>query len=121
MSPLNPVIYPFGHHVRVRAAPTSVPHTGTPIISALSSLAQRRISFLLARIVAIIMPSRMAAQVVTVDAAKMHKIDTRNVENLFSMWTGKTPLLTPHSDRRLMNPLLQCSPDVPNPWKRVDG
>ncbi|KAI9878702.1 MAG: hypothetical protein M1830_010746 [Pleopsidium flavum] len=33
------------------------------------------------------MPSRLAAPVVTVDAAKMHKVDTRNVENLFGMWT----------------------------------
>ncbi|MCJ1351044.1 MAG: hypothetical protein MMC33_001026 [Icmadophila ericetorum] len=33
------------------------------------------------------MPSRIAAPVVTIDAGKMHKIDIRNVENLFSMWT----------------------------------
>ncbi|KAI9672974.1 MAG: hypothetical protein M1817_003138 [Caeruleum heppii] len=33
------------------------------------------------------MPTRLAAPVLTVDAAKMHKIDTRNVENLFGMWT----------------------------------
>ncbi|KAI9748201.1 MAG: hypothetical protein M4579_007288, partial [Chaenotheca gracillima] len=32
------------------------------------------------------MPSRLAAPVLTVDAAKMHKVDTRNVENLFGMW-----------------------------------
>lgn len=39
------------------------------------------------------MPSRLAAPVLMVDAAKMHKVDTRNVENLFGMWTGETPLL----------------------------
>ncbi|KAI9843988.1 MAG: hypothetical protein M1838_002381 [Thelocarpon superellum] len=33
------------------------------------------------------MPSRLAATVLTVDAAKMHTVDTTNVENLFSMWT----------------------------------
>ncbi|KAI9811535.1 MAG: hypothetical protein M1832_000878, partial [Thelocarpon impressellum] len=32
------------------------------------------------------MPSRLAAPVLTVDAAKMHTVDTRNVENLFGMW-----------------------------------
>ncbi|MCJ1477749.1 hypothetical protein MMC13_006422 [Lambiella insularis] len=32
------------------------------------------------------MPTRLAAPVLTVDANKMHKIDTRNVENLFGMW-----------------------------------
>ncbi|MCJ1362680.1 hypothetical protein MMC16_001786 [Acarospora aff. strigata] len=39
------------------------------------------------------MPSRLAAPVVTVDVAKMHKVDTRNVENLFGMWTGETQSL----------------------------
>ena len=34
------------------------------------------------------MPSRIAAPVVTIDAGKMHKIDTRNIENLHGMWTG---------------------------------
>ncbi|KAI9818899.1 MAG: hypothetical protein M1827_007720 [Pycnora praestabilis] len=33
------------------------------------------------------MPTRLAAPVLTVDAMKMHKVDTRNVENLFGMWT----------------------------------
>ncbi|MCJ1480990.1 hypothetical protein MMC06_001146 [Schaereria dolodes] len=33
------------------------------------------------------MPTRIAAPVLTVDAGKMHKVDTRNVENLFGMWT----------------------------------
>lgn len=32
----------------------------------------------------------------SVDAAKMHKVDTRNVENLFGMWTGEISL---HSNR----------------------
>lgn len=35
------------------------------------------------------MPSRLAAPVLTVDAGKMHKVDPRNVESLFGMWTGK--------------------------------
>ncbi|KZF22510.1 DUF1752-domain-containing protein [Xylona heveae TC161] len=33
------------------------------------------------------MAPRLAAPVLTVDAAKIHKVDTRNAENLFSMWT----------------------------------
>ena len=35
------------------------------------------------------MPSRLDTPVLTVDAALIHKVDTRNVENLFSMWTGE--------------------------------
>ena len=38
------------------------------------------------------MPTRLAAPVLTVDANKMHKIDVRNVENLFGMWTGEYTL-----------------------------
>ncbi|KAI9709664.1 MAG: hypothetical protein M1812_007642 [Candelaria pacifica] len=33
------------------------------------------------------MPSRLAAAVLTVDAGKMHQVDTRNAENLFGMWS----------------------------------
>ncbi|KAB8294269.1 hypothetical protein EYC80_009696 [Monilinia laxa] len=33
------------------------------------------------------MPSRLNAPVLTVDAGLIHKVDTRNVENLYSMWT----------------------------------
>ncbi|MCJ1254238.1 hypothetical protein MMC24_002052 [Lignoscripta atroalba] len=33
------------------------------------------------------MPTRIAGAVLTVDAGKMHQVDTRNVENLFGMWT----------------------------------
>ncbi|KAL9589073.1 MAG: hypothetical protein Q9203_002138 [Teloschistes exilis] len=32
------------------------------------------------------MPSRLASSLLTVDTAKMHQIDPRNVENLHSMW-----------------------------------
>jgi hypothetical protein len=35
------------------------------------------------------MPSRLSAPVLKVDANLIHKVDTRNVENLFSMWTGE--------------------------------
>jgi hypothetical protein len=35
------------------------------------------------------MPSRLNAPVLTVDVGLIHKVDTRNVENLFSMWTGE--------------------------------
>jgi hypothetical protein len=33
------------------------------------------------------MPSRLTAPVLTLDAAKMHQVDPRNVESLFGMWT----------------------------------
>ena len=33
------------------------------------------------------MPSRLTAPVLTLDVAKMHQIDPRNVESLFGMWT----------------------------------
>ena len=33
------------------------------------------------------MPSRLSAPVLTLDVAKMHEIDPRNVESLFGMWT----------------------------------
>ncbi|KAF4635557.1 hypothetical protein G7Y89_g2528 [Cudoniella acicularis] len=33
------------------------------------------------------MPARLDAPVLTVDVGLIHKVDTRNVENLFSMWT----------------------------------
>ncbi|KAH8816054.1 hypothetical protein F5884DRAFT_207079 [Xylogone sp. PMI_703] len=33
------------------------------------------------------MPSKLDAPVLTVDVGLIHKVDTRNVENLFSMWT----------------------------------
>lgn len=35
------------------------------------------------------MPSRLDAPVLTVDVGLIHQVDTRNVENLFSMWTGE--------------------------------
>lgn len=35
------------------------------------------------------MPVRLATPMLSVDPAKMHKVDTRNVENLFGMWTGE--------------------------------
>lgn len=47
------------------------------------------------------MPSRLAAPVLTVDAGKMHKVDPRNVESLFGMWTGKCHTRPPgkHADQ----------------------
>lgn len=35
------------------------------------------------------MPVRLATPMLSVDPTKMHKVDTRNVENLFGMWTGE--------------------------------
>ncbi len=35
------------------------------------------------------MPSGLGMPVLSVDAGKMRRIDTRNVENLFGMWSGE--------------------------------
>lgn len=35
------------------------------------------------------MPATLDTPVLTVDVGVIHKVDTRNVENLFSMWTGE--------------------------------
>jgi hypothetical protein len=39
------------------------------------------------------MPATLDTPVLTVDVGLIHKVDTRNVENLFSMWTGELALL----------------------------
>lgn len=39
------------------------------------------------------MPATLDTPVLTVDVGLIHKVDTRNVENLFSMWTGELVLL----------------------------
>ena len=41
------------------------------------------------------MPTKLASSLLTVDTGKMHHIDTRNAENLHSMWAGKDILPTP--------------------------
>lgn len=48
------------------------------------------------------MPIRLESPMLSVDAGKMHKVDTRNVENLMSMWTSKGYIPLP-SVRVLMN------------------
>ena len=40
------------------------------------------------------MPATLDTPVLTVDVGLIHKVDTRNVENLFSMWTGELPACT---------------------------
>ncbi len=35
------------------------------------------------------MPPKLATSLLTLETAKLHHIDTRNVENLYSMWSGK--------------------------------
>jgi hypothetical protein len=37
------------------------------------------------------MPATLDTPVFTIDVGLIHKVDTRNVENLFSMWTGELP------------------------------
>jgi hypothetical protein len=41
------------------------------------------------------MPARLNTPVLTVDAAKMHEVDTRNAESLHGMWLGEYPLSAP--------------------------
>ena len=40
------------------------------------------------------MPATLDTPVLTVDVGLIHKVDTRNVENLFSMWTGELACCT---------------------------
>jgi hypothetical protein len=60
----------------------------SPPISAPTCLSNRSIKYLTLTSPLDTMPSRLAAPVLTVDAGKMHKVDPRNVESLFGMWTG---------------------------------
>ena len=39
------------------------------------------------------MPATLDTPVLTIDVDLIHKVDTRNVENLFSMWIGEILLL----------------------------
>ena len=57
------------------------------------------------------MPSRLDAPVLTVDVGLIHKVDTRNVENLFSMWTGELQSLEVNAIFHILTPL-QFSQDV---------
>ncbi|KAL8960479.1 MAG: hypothetical protein Q9193_002823 [Seirophora villosa] len=41
------------------------------------------------------MPSKLGTALFTLDTAKMHQVDTRNVENLYSMWSGKSSSFAP--------------------------
>ena len=66
------------------------------------------------------MPIRLGAPVLTVDAGKMHQIDTSNVENLFSMWTGQFDSFTLPLPR-LTAIHLQYSIDAQSPWKKEGG
>jgi hypothetical protein len=58
------------------------------------------------------MPSKLDAPVLTVDVGLIHKVDTRNVENLFSMWTGEPQITANRCDITHMLTLVQFSPDV---------
>lgn len=46
------------------------------------------------------MPYRLDTHVLTVDANVIHKVDTANPANLFSMWTGRSPTLASYPVRR---------------------
>ncbi len=47
------------------------------------------------------MPSRMETAVFKMDVAKMHEVDTKKVENLYGMWSGKDLSLAAFSSQRL--------------------
>jgi hypothetical protein len=49
------------------------------------------------------MPATLDTPVLTVDVGLIHKVDTRNVENLFSMWTGELPSCTGSAPRPARN------------------
>jgi hypothetical protein len=56
------------------------------------------------------MPSRLETPVLTVDVGLIHKVDTRNAKNLFSMWKGEffVPLSVDATD---IIQYFQCVPD----------
>ncbi|KAL8845545.1 MAG: hypothetical protein Q9176_000181 [Flavoplaca citrina] len=63
------------------------------------------------------MPTKLASSLLTVDTGKMHHIDTRNAENLYSMWSGKDNFV--HStfmhraDKRLNCPVFsKCAESI---------
>lgn len=57
------------------------------------------------------MPHRLDTHVLTVDANVIHKVDTGNPANLYSMWTGKhlLPLLPRHADQAVFS---RCADSV---------
>lgn len=65
------------------------------------------------------MPTSFAEPLLVVDMEKMHQIDTRNVETLFSMWSGKQGLFPPEYTATKRSP--KSSPGAPTPWTRVAG
>jgi hypothetical protein len=62
------------------------------------------------------MPSRLNAPVLIVDVGLIHKVDTRNVENLFSMWTGECPRWNWVHRQRVT--CLQSSHDALRQWRK---
>jgi hypothetical protein len=51
------------------------------------------------------MPYRLDTPVLTVDANVIHKVDTANPANLYSMWTGNAPSPSGCAPARLLTPL----------------
>ena len=54
------------------------------------------------------MPIRLESPLLSIDAGQLHKVDTRNVENLFGMWSGEC-------SRNESTPGLQTDPGILEP------
>jgi hypothetical protein len=91
---------PQALHLLVGALPTIPPTTPSPKATledfaiSIANIHCNRVSLITAARVneqdrIRTMPSRLETPVLTVDVGLIHKVDTRNVENLFSMWSGQ--------------------------------
>jgi len=67
------------------------------------------------------MPMTLEAPVLQVDANVIHKVDTTNPANLFSMWTGECGRFTPASAQFANKMFGQCSQGVVTQSLRAEG
>ena len=67
------------------------------------------------------MPVRLVNPMLSVDAERLRGVDTRNVENLFGMWSGKTKFYEPTMKASVTDQVMQSSRNVQSPWKMVEG
>lgn len=67
------------------------------------------------------MPMSLEAPVLQVDANVIHKVDTTNPANLFSMWTGELLRFPLKAAYYLLTVFIKSSQGVGTQWLKVDG
>lgn len=65
------------------------------------------------------MPPCLATPVLQVDTNVIHQVDTQNPDNLFSMWTGKSPTLVFWSRTLVLTKPAQFLPSAPGLYSKV--